>query len=168
MKPGRPEMQNFKNDLSRVGKTLTSLMILTSISMTVTSHAAPSGFAARKPSPVKSVDYTCISCNIDAFVAHCDKFGGGLSTNPDGTTTCSIQSNKGTERTISSEIVALDKKRATGPRSLKSKNRGEAEGTIYRCESDNDFCATVFVKVCEEGGGGASSDPDGGVICTTD
>lgn len=137
------------------------------------SHAAPGQLTARDTGPVKSVDYTCISCDIDAFVAHCDKSKGGLSKNPDGTTTCSIQPNaKFSMEKIGSLISPLKKDRTTkNPTAsavLASRYGGEDKGVIYRCESDDDFCATVFVKACEKAGGGASTDPDGGVVCTSD
>lgn len=135
------------------------------------SHAAPGQLAARDTGPVKSVDYTCISCDIDDFVAHCDKSKGGLSKNPDGTTTCSIQPNtKSSMEKVDSFISPLKRDRTTkNPTSsgvLASRDSGEDKGVIYRCESDDDFCATVFVTTCEKGGGGASTDPDGGVVCT--
>jgi hypothetical protein len=135
------------------------------------SHAAPDQLSARDTGPVKSVDYTCISCDIDDFVAHCDKHKGGLSKNPDGTTTCSIQpSAKSPIEKIGGFISPQKKNRtANGPTSLRdltNRDGGEDKGVIYRCESDTDFCATDFVAACEKGGGGASTDPDGGVVCT--
>lgn len=134
-------------------------------------YAAPAQLSARDTGPVKSVDYTCISCDIDDFVAHCDKHKGGLSKNPDGTTTCSIQpSAKLPIEKIGGFISPLKKNRAatspTSIRALANRDSGEDEGVIYRCESDTDFCATDFVTACEKGGGGASTDPDGGVVCT--
>lgn len=137
------------------------------------SYAAPDQLATRDTGPVKSVDYTCITCDIDDFVAHCDKHDGGLSKNPDGTTTCSIQPTaKSSIKEIGSFINPEKKKRtARNPAAsavLGSRQSGETKGVVYRCESDTDFCATEFVTACEKGGGGASTDPDGGVVCSVD
>lgn len=159
----------YRNNTKHIPRLIvTGLLAITYLSSTTIPAVAQGNFSARKSEPVKSVDYTCISCDIDAFVDHCDKSGGGLSTNPDGTTTCSIQPTKKSAKRFSEGTLALGRKKEPNARSFTSKSRDETNGTVYRCESDNDFCATVFVRVCEEGGGGASSDPDGGIICTTD
>jgi len=154
---------NIHNDGSlrkvRKGCVIGGILGIVSFAIPMASQAAPGtpgSLAARAAEPIKSVDYTCISCDIDAFIAHCDKNNGGLSKNPDGTTTCSIQPN------------AKSVRKGAGAFALSGKGGGDKNGVIYKCESDTDFCATIFADTCRDSGGGVSSKPDGGIVCTID
>lgn len=49
--------------------------------------SAPNGGATKD---VIEVDCPAHLANCDEFVAVCDKHGGGMSTNPDGTVTCTV------------------------------------------------------------------------------
>lgn len=148
---------NIHNEGSlRKRRVFGSILGIVSFAIPMAGQAAPDSLAARAAEPVKSVDYTCISCDIDAFVAHCDENNGGLSKNPDGTTTCSIQPN------------AKSVGKGAGAFALSGKGGGDKNGVIYKCESDTDFCATIFADTCRDSGGGVSSKPDGGVVCTID
>ena len=106
------------------------------------------------PEPV-AVVHTCITCDIEQFKNTCDAREGGLSTNPDGTISCSF--NPSTQSVIQpSQMLAQ----------LPS---AEEEGdTIVVCE-DGDYCADDFVLQCEGPSGEdgvVSTDPELGPICT--
>ena len=147
---------------------LGSVIGATGLVISMASQAAPDKLADPNPGPVKSLDYTCISCDIDAFTAFCDKNDGGLSKNPDGTITCSIQP------TSKSPAGSVDAFSAAPGKNKKSKKmssgggNGESKSIIYKCEGDTEYCSTTFANACRDSGGGASTDPDGGIVCTID
>lgn len=56
----------------------------------------PSGFGLKLPSTTRTaawVSLTCHGSRCDEFAASCDKAGGGMSTEPDGGKTCTVQDN---------------------------------------------------------------------------
>ena len=120
--------------------------------------------ATRPKEPTKSLDFTCreSSC-MDLVQKTCDKHGGGMSTNPDGSVTCTIYgphvmgSYFGPVQPPAPPRPGIGNVTAAPKKPVKS-------GLEITCSSE--WCMKSIVAGCDKNGGGLSSNPDGSVTCS--
>jgi len=128
------------------------------------------------------VEITCkpASSNycLNGFVSRCESSGGGPSTNPDGTTTCSWTEYSKTDRSLTlrkqenreKNEATIVHNRAEFDRAVESLSAGPGGGvedTVLVCTpAGAAYCEGGFVAGCERGNGGLSTNPDGTVSCS--
>lgn len=122
-------------------------------------------FAARPKDPKKSLDVTCSqSWCMDSVIAWCDKRGGSLSTNPDGSITCTVSEGP---HVIGSYFGPVLPPRPPGPGvgNIAAAPKGpQKSGLEVTCSSE--WCMKSIVSGCDKNGGGLSTNPDGSVTCS--
>ncbi|MEZ5846343.1 MAG: hypothetical protein R3C70_06295 [Geminicoccaceae bacterium] len=122
------------------------------------SHAAAvaqGNIAARSAAgthDISGVDITCESCNQIKFDDWCQSEGGGMGSNPDGTTTCHFADRLPRDR--------------IGGLTLRDRRQTTSDAAVYTCSGDAETCATGFADHCMASDGGPSQNPDGTVTCT--
>jgi hypothetical protein len=116
--------------------------------------------AAKPKDPAKSLEITCSESHcMDLVIEFCDKHGGGLSTNPDGSITCTIDKS-----TADIGGFLARTKPQPGKPKLASTPRQARSGLEVTCSSE--WCMKSIVAGCDKNGGGLSTNPDGSVTCS--
>jgi hypothetical protein len=110
---------------------------------------------------------TCSNgCNVESFNDQfCTKMGGGMSSNPDGTYTCSVNTSRAQRGFV--KFASTSNRRRSAPNSLSANERrpGGKAGIVYDCKGDQKYCSTQFVTTCTKSGGSPSTGPSGTVSC---
>ncbi len=108
----------------------------------------------------ESVEF-CANDFADTCVAH----GGGLSTNPDGTITCSVLMAAFEPDDLA--VVEVRNQREFDE-ALSTRGKGvRGAALVTTCSPGNSRWCTSggFAKACDGAGGGMSTNPDGSVSC---
>jgi len=98
------------------------------------------------------------------FQTRCDEQKGSLSSEPDGGVTCTYpeyESESGTREVTLNELV-LPTLQALG---FRRTSTAQSAGWISLTCNGGSNC-TAFGDACANHGGGASTEPDGGITCT--
>jgi hypothetical protein len=122
-------------------------------------------FAARPKDPAKSLDVTCSqSWCMEIVIAWCDKKGGSLSTNPDGSITCSVSKGPHVIGSLRGPVQPPKPPRPGVGNVAATPKAPQKSGLEITCSSE--WCMKSIVAGCDKNGGGLSSNPDGSVTCS--
>lgn len=119
------------------------------------------------------IDITCDDSDEDVkfcatdFADVCTAHGGGLSTNPDGTITCSVVTPKKTAPDGLKTAEVSDERGFNRALDLKASDPNTSALVLTCSPGDSAWCSEGgFLKACDDAGGGMSTNPDGSVSCS--
>lgn len=122
-------------------------------------------FAARPKEPIKSLDVTCSqSWCMELVIAWCDKRGGSLSTNPDGSITCTVSKGPHVIGSFLGPVQPPKPPRPGAADFVSTPKSPQKSGLEVTCSSE--WCMKSIVAGCDKNGGGLSTNPDGSVTCS--